>query len=321
MAKGILSKPPKKNDKKKSKAPGMPNNKYKGLNKTENELINQGMGRDRLLGKGAEKAAKRAIKDFDYSFNYQKYGPPEDVSYDDLPTQPVSGDFANWRQEQINLANQTFDDAFQDQFRQQNDQFMQNMEERGIPIGSQLYNTELNNLQKNQNQARRANLAAAMSSAGDQASQFFNVGTQARQGVIGERVGKYGQQFAQNQNRMNNALQQRYGDITDLQTLQGAMGGYANQAYGNQQQNVSQGAQAAAMMNQIGAQNAGAMARLQAENQAALARQQQQQAWYDQNMANLQAQGGGGGSNWAQMGQGLLSGVGAGLGKYIGGLF
>lgn len=317
MAKGIISKPPKNKKKTSSKT----NDKFEGLKPRENALINQGMRRDYELGKAADRLSRKAVKDFASSFNYGRYAPPERVSYDDLPTQPVSGDFANWRQEQINLANQTFDDAFQDQFRQQNDQFIQDMHNRGIPIGSELYNTQLNNLQKNQNQARRANLAAAMSNAGDQSAQFFGIGTQARQNVIGERVGQYGQRLGETQNEMNNALQQRYGDFNDMVALQGGLSGYGTQAYANQQQNVNQGAQAAAAMNQINAQNAGAMARQNAANQAELARQQQQQAWYQQQYGNMQNQSGGNVSPWASAGGGLLTGLGAGLGKYVGGLF
>lgn len=146
-----------------------------GLNKQQQKAINQRQEADINLGNQANALIPRIN---------EAYANPYDFSQ--LPSAPVSGDFNSWRQSQIDAANQDFETRMSPMFKQQADDFEQQMANRGIPMGSALYNQQKEQLIKSQNDQRQSMLSAAMGQAGQNAEQFFNVGTQARGNALNE---------------------------------------------------------------------------------------------------------------------------------------
>lgn len=174
-----------------------------GLNKAQQTAINQRQEADIGLGNQANAMMPRIE---------EAYANPYDFSQ--LPSAPVSGDFNNWRQSQIDAANQDFENRMNPMFKQQSDDFEQQMANRGIPMGSALYNQQKEQLMKTQNDQRQSMLSSAMGQAGQNAEQFFNVGTQARG------------------NALNEGLMQRNMPLNEFNALYGARSGMDMQNLG-----------------------------------------------------------------------------------------
>ena len=187
------------------------------LGRQEENAINQQFQGDIGLGNIAQGQMQGIENSYSQPFDWSS-----------LPTSPVSGDFNNWRQQQIDTTNQDFENRNSKAFAQQNDDFEQQMANRGIPMGSKLYNDQKAELARTQNDARQSALNSAMQQAGTNATQFFNVGTQAQN------------------NALNLGMTQRNQPLSEYSALMGAQSGMPGQAYqfGNNawlQQNAPRG--------------------------------------------------------------------------------
>ena len=213
QGKGLLTAPPKGSGKtdarRKLEAKNRQANgtgKYAGLNKDQSAMINQRNQGDLALGNQANSMLP-GIE--------QAYSQPFDWSQ--LPSAPVQGDFNNWRQSQIDSTYNDFSKRLDPQFAQQSEDFEQQMANRGIPMGSELYNQQKQLMTQGQNDARSSALVQAQGLAGQNAGQFFDIGTQARGGAL------------------NEGLMQRNMPLSEYQQLMGARSGFDAQNLGYSQ--------------------------------------------------------------------------------------
>ena len=146
----------------------------------------------------------------------------QQTDWDNMPSMPVTGDFNDWRNQQIDSTYKQFESRMEPQFQQQSEAFEQQMRNRGIPLGSKLYNDQLKQLQQSQSDARNSAMVQAQGIAGQNASQFADVGFQAR-----------GQSAAEGSQRFGESYQARnlYGQEGQQQFNQGLT---ARQQYGNE---------------------------------------------------------------------------------------
>lgn len=235
QAGGLMSAPPTKDD------------KFTGLSGDQNQILNQMETGDVNIGNTANQQLddiqNNYSKPTDWSqFGQMPQGPdwsqmspaPQpmdfsgmgqrpDVDWSGVPQGPVSGDFNNWRQQQIDSTYGDFTKRMEPQFQQQSKDFEQQMANRGIPIGSDLYNRQLKDMQTQQSDARNSAMVQAQGIAGQNAQQFAGVGFQANsQGMqnaisqwdVGNQgynnkfndiTGKYGAQQGQYQDQFGNA--------------------------------------------------------------------------------------------------------------------
>lgn len=192
------------------------------ISPTENKLINQTQGQDLTLGNAANQQLGNVQENFQQPFNWNEFQSVNQPNWNNVPQGPVSGDYNQWRKEQIDLSAKDFEDRVAPVFAQQRDDFEQQMSNRGIPMGSELYNRQLEQLQQQQEGQRQNNLVAAMNQAGSNASQFANVGFQAHDQGMGDQQTYYNQQVAERNRQTGEALGQRYQPLNEFQMLRGA---------------------------------------------------------------------------------------------------
>lgn len=146
-----------------------------GLNKTQDLAIDQRSQADLSLGNQANNMLPGIMDAYNQPFDWKG-----------LPSAPVQGDFNDWRQGQIDSTYGDFTKRFDPQFAKANEDFEQQMANRGIPVGSELYNNQKQLLTQGQNDARQSAMVQAQGIAGQNAGQFFDIGTQARSNALGE---------------------------------------------------------------------------------------------------------------------------------------
>jgi len=190
--------------------------KYRGqklpdLTDNQNASINQRQKGDLGLG---------AIADSKLSAIKQAEATPIDYSQYKGPTQ---GDFQGWYNNQVQGYDQAFDTRNQPLFQHQSDQFEQDMQNRGIPVGSDLYNRQKLALQNQQSDATQQAHIAATSQAAQNAQAQFGVGTQDAQ------------------NQLTLAIGQRNQPLQDYNALYGATSGMDMQNLGYSQTGTLQG--------------------------------------------------------------------------------
>lgn len=184
--KGTLTKPPSRAQQvarhkaeAENRAKGKGGARFMGLNKDQNAAINQQQGQD--LGIGATKGGLLSGINDSYS---------QPFNWDSVTQAPVTGDFGDWRDTQIQQGNQAFDSRMNPIFEQQKQDFDQQMANRGIPMGSDLYNKQYQQLQQSQNDARQQGYFQNSQNAGQNAQQFFDIGTQAHQGSYNDQLAR-----------------------------------------------------------------------------------------------------------------------------------
>lgn len=146
-----------------------------GLNRRQERLVRQRERGDIALGAQANQMLPQVQAAYEQPFDFGA-----------LPEAPVSGDFQDWRQGQIDQAYNLFESRFAPQFEQQKQDLEQQLYNRGIPVGSPLYNDQMAQLSRQQNDARQSALVNAQGIAGQNAEQFFNIGQQARGSALSE---------------------------------------------------------------------------------------------------------------------------------------
>lgn len=211
-------------DKKKTEKQTEPKpQKLAGLTDQQNDSINQRQDADLQLGDVANDQLGQIEKDFSNPYDFSQLPQaPTQVDWGSVPdapnapdwsqvTQgPVSGDYNKWRQEQIDSTYADFDKRNQKDFARENADFEQQMANRGIPMGSKQYNDEKTRLEQSQGDRRSSAMVQAQGIAGQNASQFADVGFQAHSASMGDQLS----QFDIGQQRHNTGMsdaQTRYG--------------------------------------------------------------------------------------------------------------
>tara|TARA_R110002012_G_scaffold131997_2_gene284894 strand:+ start:858 stop:2417 length:1560 start_codon:yes stop_codon:yes gene_type:complete len=181
----------------------------------------------------------------------------------------------------------------------QTETLRQNLQNRGIPIGSAAYNDAVDRLERSQGEQLGRLAQQARITGGQEASRQFGMQSTARGQQFGERQAQAGlanqvgqQQLADAFSRANLANQQRQADF-------GERAAAAQFGLNAQQQNFGQQAQQAALQNQTQAQILN-----DAFTRAALANQQRQSAFGEQ-AAGAQFQNAAQGQAFGQAAQNL----------------
>lgn len=171
MAAGIATKAPQRGGGVPAKGSGF----YKGLTRPERRLIRGQQGQNKQI----QQAAGNLLPQVE-----QAYSQPFD--YSQLPSAPVQGDFNAWRQQQIDSTNAEFDRRNTEGFQKQDEELQQWAANTGNAPGSPAYNARQKLLLQSQNDARQSAQAQGMAMAGQNAEQFFNIGTTARGNQLAE---------------------------------------------------------------------------------------------------------------------------------------
>lgn len=204
---GMTGDPPKANNKKQGKNKKEKAQNLPGLTPEQNQTINQRQQADISIGNAAN-AMLGNIND--------AYSQPFD--WNSLPQSPVQGDYDQWVNDQMSQYNAAYDARNNPVFQQQNQDFEQQMYNRGIPIGSKQYNAEKSRLEQSQADQRQQAYAANQSNAVASAGQLFNVGTLAHS------------------NALSDAMTQRNLPLTEFNALYAARAPYDMQNLGYAQQ-------------------------------------------------------------------------------------
>lgn len=184
-----------------------------GLNRMQSRALQQREQADIKLGGIANEMLPEVRSSYEQPFDFSQ-----------LPSQAVSGDFNDWRNQQIDQSYNLFSSRFEPEFARQRDDFEQQMYNQGIPVGSERYNSLKTQMERAQNDAKQAALVNAQGIAGQNAGQFFDISTQARG------------------NALNEGLLKRGMPLAEMQALYGAQSGMGqqnlahNQALAQQQQ-------------------------------------------------------------------------------------
>lgn len=254
MATGMLSKPPQGSPGKRPQSngsPGMrhhssgstnkggknrrgdktPNAGLPNLTRKQNQVLGQTQDQDLSIGKAAGKMLPGAEAAYANPFDYGKYE----------QMMPVQGDFNAWRDQQVQAGNQAFDARFNPQAQQETEDFEQSMANKGIPMGSKLYDQEKTRMEQRQGDAKQQAYFQNLQNAGQNAQQFFDIGNTSEQ------------------NKYNMAQTARNAPITEYATMKGLQTGQQNQNLQYSQQQAMQDSQNAAQIKaaQIAASAAG----------------------------------------------------------------
>lgn len=233
-------------------APPTIDDKFTGLTGDQSQIINQMETGDVGLGYTANKQLDDIQKSYEQPIDWSQFGQMpqgpdfsnlgqrQDIDWSGVPQGPVSGDFNNWRQQQIDATYSDFSRRMEPQFKQQENDFQQQMANRGIPVGSDLYNRQLKQLQDSQADQRNAAMVQAQGIAGQNAQQFAGVGFQANsQGMqnalsrwdvgnqqydnrFGDASRMYDAQLGARSNRINDYMMQRGMPLYDYNQLRAA---------------------------------------------------------------------------------------------------
>lgn len=307
--------------------------KNQDLNAQEQQKLDQNRQRDIGLGNVAGNQANQVSQAFQNPYSLQG-----------IANDPSQMDFSKQRADQENQLNARFEALNGDNFKRAQDSLDSSLLNKGIPMGSDLWNKEHERLSRQQDDARQGFQTQAMQMAGGEMSRSYDLGNQARQQSISEyntqRDAPINEmsQVLNARGQVNNPTFQATNSINNqfIDPTQASLGYY--QADSNQ---ANQGAQRdwQAQQNQLDrnvqlqginkASHGGsgsnydpyAMANINYQNSLGLqnnaAKLAQQNAAYAQSLQGKPA------SPYVQMGQGvaqgITTGIGAGIGKGVSG--
>jgi hypothetical protein len=104
-----------------------------------------------------------------------------------LPQLPQPGDYGAMRQKAYDTAMGQFERSFAPQAQQQEAAFQQQMADRGIPMGSEAYNKQYQQMQESQNMARQNAMDRAFQLGQREQEQQFQQGFNTRGQAFGEQ--------------------------------------------------------------------------------------------------------------------------------------
>lgn len=180
---------------------------------------------------------------------------PSVADYSQGPGIAGTGNFNDWRQQQIDATTAAFDSRFDSIFSRQQEDLEQKLYNEGVPRGSEKYNEAMASLQNTQADQRLQNYSTAMNQAGTNASQFADIQNTGHQLYANDANTQFGQGLALNQqgaanqaqqfNQQGQLHQQGMSDATTINNQDwaaynnqlnslGTQFDWANTAYGNQ---------------------------------------------------------------------------------------
>lgn len=115
------------------------------------------------------------------------------LSFDSLSKAPTVEQFAPDRQRVEDSLYQRFADVNEPQFQRQQEQFRESMANQGIPAGSELYNRQLEQLNRAQNDARQSARTQAIGMGGQEQQRLFENANTLRGNAINESLQLRGQ--------------------------------------------------------------------------------------------------------------------------------
>lgn len=246
-----------------------------------------------------------------------QFGQQQPLSYEGLPS--LTNDFSQDRQRIEGGLYDKFQRRMGDRFSKQKEDLQQQLANRGIPMGSERYNEEMDRFAQRQNDAYLDAQTQAMQMGGTEQQNMFNMNLTGRQQGIQERTNQYYQPLTtastlqgMQQGVINPQFQPMYQANMSPTDVQGTAQGF----YNTNTNAAMQQAQIDASRANAGLSASTSRANNAASNAAALQRQREAQA----HAAALAAQQGGGSkpNPWAQAGAGFLGGLGQGLGGLFG---
>lgn len=225
----------------------------------------------------------------------------------------INKDYSQDRQRVEDSIYNRFQRRFKDQFAEEKNNLQQQLADRGIPMGSERYNKEMQQLSQRQNDATLNAQAQAIEMGGQEQQNLFNMGMQGRQQGINERLtqrsvplSEYGAIQGFQQGVIDPNFNPTYQAQMQAPDIQGAAGQY-QQGQLTREQMANQ-----EKIARIGASTAGSSAGIAANSAMQLAQQRRQ--WDLEDQAKLmQLQNANKPNPWVSAGAGLLQGVGAGL--------
>lgn len=110
------------------------------------------------------------------------------LNFGNAPALPGINDFAGERQRIENELFGRFNEQFDPIFQKQREDLEASLAGRGIPVGSELFNKQIQELENNQNQARANARSEASGFAASEQQRLFNSALQGRQQSIGESL-------------------------------------------------------------------------------------------------------------------------------------
>lgn len=245
-----------------------------------------------------------------------QFGQQAPLNYTGLPS--LANDFSQDRQRIEDSVYNRFDRRMNDRFLQEKEQLQQQLANRGIPLGSERYNEEMDNFNRRKNDAYLDAKSQAVQMGGNEQSNMFNMNLSGRQQGINERNSLYYNplQTAQSlqgmqQGVINPQFQQMYQTNISPTDVQGTAQGF----YNTNTNAAMQQAQIDASRANAGLSASTSRANNAASNAAALQRQREAQAHAAAMQGNQPSPSRP--NPWAQAGAGFLGGIGQG----IGGLF
>jgi len=129
------------------------------------------------------------------------------LSFDDLGPAPMAGGYESDRQRVEKDYSDRYLRQMQPEWQRQEKEFVETMAGRGIPEGSELFNRQLGEFKKQQNQSMLDINSQAIQAGGAEQSRLFEQGNTARGNAIGERMAVRGNPF----NEMSQLLGTRQG--------------------------------------------------------------------------------------------------------------
>jgi hypothetical protein len=195
---GISGPPPKANkkqskDNKKGKKEKQPKvQQLPGLTKPQNKSIDLRQRADIDISKFANQQLPEVFESYEQPFNWEALPQQSQrVNWEALPEAPGTQDYTGWVQQQMQGYNQAFDERMNPVFSEQLENFEQTMANRGIPMGSELYNREKSRLEQSQSQQRSQAYAENQGQAVNAATSLFGAGLQGRQQGVGEALSQF----------------------------------------------------------------------------------------------------------------------------------
>lgn len=249
---GLKDKPPTKNAKPKERQ----RQRNPFLSGQQNKLINQERSSDMILGNQAQEEFRDATDSFQQDIDWNQFQQVQAPNYDEIAPAFNPQDWNAWRQEQIDASAADFERQFGKSFAREKEDLEQTLVNRGIPMGSELYNQQMRELAERQDSQRQSNMVQAMNQAGSNASQFGNLAMQARGQGFGEQMQMYGQSVDERGRQMQDYFRQRNQPLVEGQLLRGAQSPLYGMdlQYGNQAALQQQQADAAQRLKYMGLQ-------------------------------------------------------------------
>lgn len=137
-------------------------------------------------------------------------------SYSDLPQLPTAdGDLGAYRQRLEDRLYSTFERRNQPGFERDEEALRQSLSDRGIPVGSEKYEWELEQLRRSQSDARLDAQTQASVLGGQEMTRDFGIGLDTRNQGIGERNTLYNLGETERANRLGERKDYRTAQIED----------------------------------------------------------------------------------------------------------